>query len=202
MSNPIVINNIEIIICLPMRNSTKSSDLSIRKATIIDVDKIELVMKTSMKSLGKGHYSEKQIQSSCEYVCVPDIQIIKDGTYYVVEDCVGVMIGCGGWSFRNTLYAGPQEEIQQDNILDPKKDLARIRAMFVLPSVSGKGVGSLILQTSEKAAKKLGFNRATLGATQSGLAFYKAKGWTAVNEEIATLPDGVSIEVTQMEKEL
>jgi hypothetical protein len=60
----------------------------------------------------------------------------------------------------------------------------------------------LILKTSEQAAKKFGFNRGTLGATQSGLAFYKAKGWIVMKEEIATLPDGIKIEVTQMEKDL
>ena len=109
---------------------------------------------------------------------------------------------CGGWSYRNTLYAGPQTELKQDNKLDSKKDRARVRAMFVLPSTSGKGVGSLILKTSEQDAKKFGFKQGALGATQSGLAFYKAKGWIIIKEEIAALPDGVKIEVTQMEKDL
>lgn len=86
------------------------------------------------------------------------------------------MIGCGGWNFRNTLYAGSKAQSNSDNLLDPKKDMARIRAMFVLPSMSGKGVGALILHTSEQAAKKYGFNWGALGATQSGLQFYKSKG--------------------------
>lgn len=183
-------------------NNKNSTDLIIRKANISDVDKIEQIMKISMQSLGRGYYSDEQIQSSCKYVCVPDKQIIEDGTFYVVEDTNGVMVGCGGWSFRNTLYAGPKTPLKQDNKLDPKKDMARVRAMFVLPLVSGRGVGSLLLKTSEQEAKKFGFHRGALGATQSGLAFYKAKGWIVVKEEIATLPDGIKIEVTQMEKTL
>jgi len=185
-----------------MNNIKNSTGLTIRTAKISDADKIEEIMKSSMKSLGQGYYNEKQIQSSCKYVCVPDKQIIEDGTYYVVEDENGVMIGCGGWSFRNTLYAGPQKQLIEDNMLEPKKDTARVRAMFVLPSISGRGIGSLILKTSEQAAKKYGFKKGALGATQSGLAFYKAKSWIVVKEEIATLPDGIKIEVTQMEKEL
>lgn len=173
---------------------------SIRIATLDDVDKIEKTMKLSMQSLGQGYYSDEQVQSSCKYVCVPDKQIIEDGTYYVVEDNDGVMIGCGGWSFRNILYAGPKAQATNDT-LDPKKDRARIRAMFVLPTISSKGVGSLILKTSEQAALAHGFTKGALGATQSGLIFYKAKGWIVVKEEIATLPDGVKIEITQMEKE-
>lgn len=173
----------------------------IRKATISDLVNIENVMKLSMSSLGQGYYSDEQIQSSCKYVCVPDQQIIEDETFFVVEDENGLMSGCGGWSFRNTLYAGPQTPLKQDTVLDPKKDMARIRAMFVLPSMSGKGIGALILKTSEQAAKHFGFHRGALGATQSGLAFYKAKGWIAVKEMVSTLPDGTKLEVTQMEKE-
>lgn len=184
-----------------MNNVKNAAGLVIRTAKVIDVNRIEKVMTLSMMELGKGHYSNEQIQSSCKYICVPDKQIITDGTYYVVEDENKIMIGCGGWSFRNTLYAGPEKETKLDSKLDPNKDMARIRAMFVLPSISSKGIVSLILRTSEQAAKKFGFKRGALGATQSGLAFYKAKGWIIVKEEIAILPDGIKIEITQMEKD-
>jgi len=177
-------------------------ELKIRKATIGDRNKIESVMKRSMEVLGHGYYTPEQVHSSMRYVCVPDEQIIADGTYYVVENENGAMLACGGWSFRNKLYAGPEIETQEDDKLDPKKDKARIRAMFVLPNVSSKGLGTLILKTSEEAAKAYGFKQVALGATESGLAFYKAKGWTVLKEDIATLPDGVSIKVTQMEKDL
>ena len=159
-------------------------------------------MKRSMATLGQGYYSPEQVQSSLKYVCVPDMQIIADGCYYVVESEQGVMLACGGWSFRNKLYAGPEFESKEDDKLDPKNDKARIRAMFVLPDTSSKGLGSLILKTSEQAAKAYGFKQATLGATESGLAFYKAKGWIPTQEVTATLPDGVSLKITQMKKDL
>jgi GNAT superfamily N-acetyltransferase len=112
------------------------------------------------------------------------------------------MLACGGWSFRNKLYAGPEIELAKVDKLDPKKDRARIRAMFVLPSISSKGIGTLILKTSEEAAKAYGFSQGALGATVSGLAFYKAKGWVTLKEELARLPDGVDLKITQMVKEL
>ena len=76
-----------------MINDINSPALLIRKATISDIDKIEQVMKESMRTLGQGYYTEDQIQSSCKYVCVPDKQVIEDGTYYVVEDENGAMVG-------------------------------------------------------------------------------------------------------------
>jgi GNAT superfamily N-acetyltransferase len=184
-----------------MNKDRVSPVLKIRKATIGDMKEIESVMKCSMEILGQGHYTPEQVLSSIKYVCVPDSQIIEDGTYYVVEDENNRILACGGWSFRNKLYAGPNTESQKDDRLDPKKDKARIRAMFFLPNISSKGLGTLILKTSEDAAKEYGFSQGALGATQSGLAFYKAKGWTVVKEDIAELPDGVNLQVTQMEKD-
>lgn len=183
-------------------NKDTVPNLKIRKATLRDRNQIETVMKLSMELLGQGHYTPEQVRSSMHYVCVPDETIIADGTYYVVENEHGVILACGGWSFRNKLYAGPESESQEDNQLDPKKDRARIRAMFVLPNISSKGLGTLILKTSEEAAKAYGFSRGALGATESGLAFYKAKGWIAMKEDIAMLPDGVQLKITQMEKDL
>lgn len=183
-----------------MMSHESLTELKLRTATLRDRDGVELVMKRSMEGLGQGHYTAEQVQSSLQYVCVPDEQIISDGTYYIVENEHGVMLACGGWSFRNKLYAGPKIESQEDDKLDPEKDSARIRAMFVLPNISSKGLGSLILKASEDAAKVYGFSRGVLGATESGLAFYKAKGWTAIKEDTAMLPDGVKLKITQMEK--
>ena len=176
--------------------------MNVRKATVDDADLIEDLMKRSMKELGEGYYTAEQIASACKYVCVPDLQVIQDGTYFIVEDEGGQAIGCGGWSFRNVLYAGPAPDQKKDTRLNPLKDPARIRAMFVDPNYSGKGIGSLILEASEKAAVSMGFTKGFLGATLSGLPFYKKKGWIEIETEEAKLPDGETIAVVQMIKDL
>lgn len=175
-------------------------NIKIRLAEINDLEQIEALMKRSMRILGAGHYSEEQIDSCCRFVCVPDRQLIEDKTFFVVVTDAGAVIGCGGWSFRTKLYAGPSEAPQTSNQLNPSTDSARIRAMFTDPSYRGKGIGLLILDTSEKAAKAHGFSKGALAATLSGLPFYTAKGWSKVSTEQALLPDGVGIEVIQMEK--
>ncbi len=175
-------------------------NLEIRLAEINELKEIEALMKLSMKALGVGHYSEEQVDSCCQFVFVPDQQLIEDKTFFVVTTEGGALVGCGGWSFRNKLYAGPAEAQPKNNQLTPLKDPARIRAMFVDPSYSGKGIGSMILNQSEKAAKEKGFSKGALGATLSGLSFYTKKGWNTVSEEEAILPDGIAIKVVQMEK--
>ncbi len=176
-------------------------NIKIRLAELNDLLQIEALMKRSMKILGAGYYSEEQINSCCQFVCVPDRQLIEDKTFFVVTE-VGTLVGCGGWSFRNKVYAGPADTFQKNDQLNPLTDPARIRAMFTDSSYGGKGIGSLILHHSEKAAKAYGFSKGTLGATLSGLSFYATKGWNKVSEEQAILPDGNTIQVIQMEKNL
>lgn len=175
-------------------------NISIRIAGLNDLEQIEALMKRSMKISGTGHYSEAQIDSCCQFVCVPDQQLIEDKTFFVVETEAGRLVGCGGWSFRNKLYAGPTDAPQKNDQLNPLTGSARIRAMFTDPSYGGKGIGSMILNRSEKSAKAQGFSKGALGATLSGLSFYSAKGWNKLSEERAVLPDGTTIQVIQMEK--
>lgn len=175
---------------------------AVRLATLDDLEQIEALMKRSMNILGIGHYSEEQIQGCCQFVCVPDQQLIDDKTYFVAATHTGELVGCGGWSFRNKRYAGPSDAPQIHDQLNPLTDPARIRAMFTDPNFHGKGIGSMILSYAEKAAKERGFSKGTLGATLSGLAFYLAKGWRTVSQEHPTLPNGTVIEVVQMEKNL
>jgi GNAT superfamily N-acetyltransferase len=175
-------------------------NITIRLAEPTDLEQIETLMKRSMKILGAKSYSEKQIQSCCQFVCIPDRELIEDKTFFVVETDIGTLVGCGGWSFRNKLYAGPKEVSVENDLLNPLTEPARIRAMFVDSEYSSKGIGSLILDHSERAAKRHGFSQGALGATLSGLSFYKAKGWKSVSEEQAILPDGISIQVIQMQK--
>ena len=51
----------------------------IRLAGKEDVDRIQALMKQSMRLLGQGYYLEKQIESCCQHVCIPDLQLIEDG---------------------------------------------------------------------------------------------------------------------------
>jgi len=182
--------------------SQNEQDIYIRLASENDLTAIQALMNESMKILGQGHYSDQQIESCCRYVCVPDLQLIKDKTYFVaVEE--ETIVGCGGWSFRKTLYAGPSATAQkEDDRLNPEQDSARIRAMFISPSHSRRGISSKILAASEQAAKEYGFKKGALGSTLSGLSFYQSKGWIPTGKDHSTLPDGVMIDVVTMEKQL
>lgn len=108
----------------------------------------------------------------------------------------------GGWSKRKTLYGGDQYAAREDSLLDPTKDAAKIRAFFVHPDWARKGIGSLILQACEEAATTAGFTRLEMGATLSGVVFYRAKGYEPLETQQVPLANGELLPIVKMGKEI
>jgi GNAT superfamily N-acetyltransferase len=81
-----------------------------------------------------------------------DTQLITDGTYFVVEDGDEIA-GCGGWSRRATLFGGDHSAGRDAALLDPAHDAARVRAMYTHPDHTRKGVGRMVLDACEAAAR-------------------------------------------------
>ena len=154
--------------------------LTIRLATREDEEAISELMALAIADLQKGYLSPEQIEASKAAMGL-DGQLIEDGTYFCVED-VGELAGCGGWSRRATLYGGNHSAGRDARLLDPATERARIRAMYTHPEHVKKGVGRLILDTAEAAARAEGFKAMEMAATMAGKPFYKRCGYTVESE--------------------
>jgi GNAT superfamily N-acetyltransferase len=183
--------------------STKTK-IRIRKAIAADIPRLREVIEDSVRGLQPGDYSPAQIEGALQSVYGVDSQLIADGAYLVAEaiDSQGKpeIVGCGGWSKRKTLYGGDQYAGREDSLLDPSQHAAKIRAFFVHPKWARRGIGSLILEACESAALEAGFTRLEMGATLSGVAFYKAKGYAAVENQEVPLGNGELLPIVKMEK--
>ena len=113
----------------------------------------------------------------------------------------GVLTGCGGWSRRETLYGGDRSPGRDAALLDPRKDAARVRAMYTHPSFIRRGVGRLILTLCEDAARGEGFTGVELMATMAGEPLYRACGFEAV-EEVVDNRGGAGVPLLRMRKAL
>jgi GNAT superfamily N-acetyltransferase len=174
----------------------------LRVAGINDVAAIRELIEASVRVLQVADYSAAQREGALATVFTVDSQLIKDGTYFVAIAESGEMAGCGGWSFRKTLYGGDHqmEKIAHEKA-DPKFDAAKIRAIFVHPGFARMGLGSLILAAAEGAAEAAGFRRFEMGSTLTGVALYERKGYREM-ERIKVPVDGEeSIEVVRMVKD-
>jgi GNAT superfamily N-acetyltransferase len=180
-------------------------NVHLRKATPADVPRLREVIEASVRGLQAADYSPAQIEGALQSVYGVDSQLIADGTYLVaevIESQKPEIVACGGWSKRNTLYGGDQYAAREDSLLDPAHDAAKIRAFFVHPQWARRGIGSLILEACENAAREAGFTRLEMGATLSGVAFYRAKGYAAVENQQAPLGNGEVLPIVKMAKTL
>ncbi len=178
---------------------------SLRKAAARDIPRLRDVIEASVRGLQAGDYSPAQIEGALQSVYGVDSQLIADGTYFVAEISEGQgmqIVACGGWSKRKTLYGGDQYAAREDSLLDPARDAAKIRAFFVHPRWARQGIGSLILDACEQAAIAAGFTRLEMGATLSGVAFYRAKGYVEIENQNVPLGNGEQLPIVRMAKEV
>ncbi len=170
-----------------------------------DVPRLREVIEASVRGLQANDYTPAQIEGALKSVYGVDTQLIADGTYFVAETDLlegKTIVACGGWSKRKTLYGGDQFVAREDSLLDPARDAAKIRAFFVHPDWARRGIGGMILHACEKAAVDAGFTRLEMGATLSGVPFYRANGYLEIEKQQAPLNDGEVLPIVRMAKKM
>ncbi|WP_031220943.1 GNAT family N-acetyltransferase [Asticcacaulis benevestitus] len=175
--------------------------MSLRPAQMADIPALKALINESVMVLQADDYSEAQRQAALGTVFGVDTQLILDQTYFVIERD-GQIVACGGWSYRRTLYGADALAGREDNTLDPKVDPARIRAFFVKPGWTRRGLGSQILTACEAAAEAAGFRRFDLGATLTGIPLYQAYGYEPIETTQAQMAGGLSLPIVRMGKAL
>ncbi|MGA3088959.1 MAG: GNAT family N-acetyltransferase [Terriglobales bacterium] len=186
-------------------------NLHIRLAVPGDVPLLRALIEVSVRGLQAGDYSAAQLENALRTVYGVDTQLISDGTYFAAETAepgeakfppVRQVVGCGGWSRRKTLFGGDQFAGREDSLLDPATDAAKIRAFFVHPEWARRGIGGMILQACENAAREAGFRRLEMGATLTGVPFYRAKGYVELEPVEAPLGGGLTLPIVRMGKDI
>jgi hypothetical protein len=171
-----------------------------RPATIPDIPAINEMIAHSVRTLHSSLYSPEIIESAIKYVySVSDEGLVRDGCFFVVEafaissslsgkDIVnelggkggdegeGEIVTAGAWTFRSTLNG-------ESRILDPEREAARLKAMYVHPSFTRLGSGNLMLGFIEGEVKRRGYGRLEFGATFAGVKFYERAGYEVLKTE-------------------
>ena len=188
--------------------------IHIRLAVPADIPVLRGLIDASVRGLQAQDYTPAQIEGALQTVFGVDSQLIADGTYVVAEskpdeiegakqdraESAPVIVGCGGWSKRKTLYGGDRWTGREDALLDPLQDAAKIRAFFIHPDWARRGIGSMILEACETAARAAGFKRYEMGATLTGAKLFGVKGYVAVRPIEVSLANGEVLPVIHMEK--
>jgi len=94
----------------------------------------------------------------------PDELSPPAGGFVVVRDESGAALACGG--FR---------------LLEP--GVCEVKHMFVVPDARGRGIGRLLLDRIERAARAAGYTEARLDTAApltAAIALYRASGWQPI----------------------
>jgi GNAT superfamily N-acetyltransferase len=191
------------------------ANIHLRLAVPEDVPALRELIDKSVRGLQTQDYTPAQIEGALQTVFGVDSQLIADGTYIVAEaerNAIPraeaarkpsglIIVGCGGWSKRKTLYGSDRWTGREDALLDPQRDAAKIRAFFIHPDWARRGVGSMILEACEEAARSAGFTRYEMGATLTGAKLFGVKGYAAVKRIFIPLVNGETLPVIHMEKQ-
>jgi GNAT superfamily N-acetyltransferase len=170
-----------------------------RLARLDDAPRIAELMRASVLDIFPRCYDARQTASAAVHMAALDIHLVEDGTYFVHEHD-GEIVACGGWSKRSKLASGEGAADDDDRLLDPRTDPARVRMMFVRSDWTRRGLGRAILQSCERAAREAGFTKLVLRATLPGEPLYRAFGFEEVERFELRTPDGVRLPCVFMER--
>jgi len=170
----------------------KTTDAILRLALPGDAGAIDALMKTSIAAIFPAFYDARQTASSVIHIGSVDRMLIDDATYFVIDEG-DELIACGGWSRRDKLYTGSGPGSADARLLDAATEPARVRAMFVRSDRTRRGLGTLILEACESAARAEGFRTLALMATLPGLLLYERYGFRETGRSEIPLPDGVTL---------
>jgi GNAT superfamily N-acetyltransferase len=176
----------------------------LRHARTTDIASLQILIELSVRGLQKDDYSPAQIEGALGHALGLDTQLIEDQTYFVAEPAgqPELIVGCGGWSNRRTLFGSDHGPNREDTFLDPGTDAAKIRAIFVHPQWARQGLGSLILRHCEEAAQRAGFTTLEMGSTLTGVPLYTLKGYVPREHVAVPLPNGETLPIVHMTKVL
>jgi GNAT superfamily N-acetyltransferase len=168
------------------------ADFTHRTATEVDIPALVALMDRSISGPLAAFLTPDQIAASRKLMGI-DSQIIADRTYVLVE--------ADGWSGRITEYGGDHTPGRKPAPLTPGVDAARIRAMYTAPEFVRRGIGRLILDLCEAAARAAGYDRAELVATMGGEPLYLAAGYREI-ERFEDDRGGAPVPLVRMGKRL
>jgi GNAT superfamily N-acetyltransferase len=171
-----------------------------RIATAADEPAMRELMNRAIAELLKPYLPPDAVTASFEIMGL-DSQLIADGTYFAVTDNEQI-VGCGGWSRRATLFGGDHTAGRNAALLDPKIESARVRAMYTDPEHIRRGIGRMVLDACENAAREEGFRSVELAATLAGEPLYRACGYHVIEPFTSRTSAGVEVPLIRMGKRL
>lgn len=154
--------------------------ITIRNIQATDKDAVLSIHKQSIYGICKDHYTEKEMKAWTDRL-TPSLfnEGIKDeNNIGVVAVESAIVIGYGFFNLRDR----------------------ELRALYVLPQFTCKGVGKLIMARLEDMALKKNIKKLTLQSTINAVGFYQKLGYQIIKTDRHPINEEVFISCVLMER--
>jgi GNAT superfamily N-acetyltransferase len=169
----------------------------IRRARIADRERLRRMQAHSLRVLGRGDYSDAEIETFLAHASTMDDFLLQEGTYYIIE-IDGCVAASGGWSRRVPHLGGshPPAHVIEAPLVP------WIRSVFVDPRFARRGLARRLMELAEREAAFSGYRQFQLAATITGIPFYRSLGYAEAGPADVPLPGGLRFRLVTMRKTL
>lgn len=158
---------------------------SLRVATPDDAEAVSALLARSYPPLWVGHYPDDLLAAVLPLVTRANPRLLASGTFFVVESCDGLAVGCGGWT----------RETPGTNIVIP--GTGHIRHFATDAAWLRQGIAAAMLTRCIEEARAAGLTALLADSAFGAERFYAAFGFVAESETAPMIGD-VILPGTQM----
>jgi len=149
--------------------------IQLRRAVDADRAAIARLHEASIRQIARSHYTADEIDSWANGIHPDRYSLDED---FFVAEVDGVIVAFG------------------------QRKGEEIRAVYVHPDHTGRGLGRRLMDQLERNARAEGAERLFLNSSLNGEAFYETCGFRRVGEATHPTRGGIAIRCTMMEKSL
>jgi N-acetylglutamate synthase-like GNAT family acetyltransferase len=164
--------------------------LSMRIATPEDAPAVDALLKRSYGRLLREDYPAEILIMALPLMGRSNPKLLASGTYFLVADEAGELIGAGGWT-----ATAPGD-------MPDTPGLGHIRHVATDDRAVRRGVGRMILQRCFGEAKAAGLARLEALSTLTAVPFYEAMGFVDIEPVAVPMGPDVMLPSIRMLREL
>ena len=162
--------------------------LTVRKAERSDLSALDALFAKSYPAILKSDYPPSVLVTAIPRIAKANPRLIETGSYFVVADSHGELVGAGGWT--PSAPPGFQGSERVGHIRHVVTDVKRLR----------QGIGTSLMDRILQTSKTAGVDRLDCLSTRTAVPFYASCGFRELGPVAVPLAQGIDFPAVRMQR--
>jgi len=163
--------------------------LTVRTALAEDFNAVDALLGRSYPALLKADYLPSVLVTAVPLISKAQPRLVMSGTYFVVEDSAGDIVGAGGW----TRVAPP-------GFGEEAPGIAHIRHVVSDHRRLREGIGRRLMRHIFRTSEAAGIRQYECFSTLTAVPFYAACGFSTIGPMTVALRGGIDFPAVHMRR--